>query len=280
MKLFFLLTSIGKNFSYFLIYLKQFPERVNSKLFLKKYISEKYMHSSSKKHKQTKNLLFDNFNANLTGNGVWKWEHYFDLYHHLFKKFRNKPVTILEIGIFSGGSLQLWRSYFGENCLIYGVDIDERCKAYSNGHTKIFIGNQQDRCFWKGFFEEVKSIDIIIDDGGHSYEQQRVTFEETLPFLSPGGVYICEDIHGVGNKFAEYSFNLIHQLNYFKSLKNNNLHSSDVNYFQSVIKSIHYLPFMIAIEKNEQPTKMLVAPKKGSIWQPFYEEKIKADLIK
>jgi hypothetical protein len=51
------------------------------------------------------NPLATYFNNNETGPGIWKWEHYFEIYHRHLEKFRGKPIRILEIGIYSGGSL-------------------------------------------------------------------------------------------------------------------------------------------------------------------------------
>ena len=44
---------------------------------------------------------------------VWKWKHYCDVYHRHFSKFVGREVHVLEVGIYSGGSLQMWREYFG-----------------------------------------------------------------------------------------------------------------------------------------------------------------------
>ena len=59
------------------------------------------------------NVLWDYFRNHNQGRGVWKWEHYFEIYHRHFSKFINQPVDVLEIGVQSGGSLEMWRAYFG-----------------------------------------------------------------------------------------------------------------------------------------------------------------------
>lgn len=41
------------------------------------------------------------------------------------------PLRLLEIGVSKGGSLEIWKKYFGESALIYGIDIDERCREIS-----------------------------------------------------------------------------------------------------------------------------------------------------
>lgn len=43
------------------------------------------------------------------GNLIHKWDHYFEIYDKYFQKYRGEKLTILEIGISHGGSLQLWK---------------------------------------------------------------------------------------------------------------------------------------------------------------------------
>ena len=134
-----------------------------------------------------RNPLKSYFNSHAEGKGIWKWGHYFDIYHEHFKKFVGHEVHILEIGVYSGGSLEMWRDYFGPKCHVYGVDIEESCKAHENEYTKIFIGDQADRKFWRLLKQKIPRIDILINDGGHQVEQQITTLEETLPHISSGG---------------------------------------------------------------------------------------------
>ena len=65
-----------------------------------------------------------------TGNQVHKWDHYLDIYEKFFSAYRGQPVSILEIGISQGGSLQLWKKYFGENVRVYAMDINPLCKKF------------------------------------------------------------------------------------------------------------------------------------------------------
>jgi limonene-1,2-epoxide hydrolase len=55
---------------------------------------------------------------------IHKWFHYFDIYEKHFSRFRNLKPVILEIGVMGGGSLEMWRDYFGEGAQIIGLDID------------------------------------------------------------------------------------------------------------------------------------------------------------
>lgn len=78
------------------------------------------------------------FDEHTTGPGIWKWRHYFEVYDRHLGRFRDRPVRVLEIGIYSGGSLQMWRNYFGPGCEIYGIDIESACKAYENESVRVF----------------------------------------------------------------------------------------------------------------------------------------------
>jgi hypothetical protein len=220
----------------------------------------------SNSHCLSSNVLWDYFRNHNHGRGIWKWEHYFEIYHRHFSKFINQSVDVLEIGVQSGGSLEMWRAYFGAAAHIYGVDIKENCRIFASDSVTIHIGNQADRRFWKTFKSEVHGIDIIIDDGGHTFNQQRVTLEEMLPQLRPGGVYVCEDVHGTSNKFAAFAQGLVTELNSWKRIPGAVL-SSSVSTFQREIHSIHFYPYMVVIEKNLIAPEKFIAPKQGNDWQ-------------
>jgi hypothetical protein len=42
--------------------------------------------------------------------------------------------------------------------------------------------------------------------------------------------------------------------------------------FQRSIDSVHLYPFVTVIEKREVPLDVLVAEKRGTEWQPFYDD--------
>jgi len=97
--------------------------------------------------------------------------------------------------VFQGGSLQMWRHYFGPGARIVGVDVDPRCRAFEEEGITVITGDQTDRKFLASLRERLPHIDILIDDGGHSMEQQIATFEELYPHLHAEGIYVCEDAH-------------------------------------------------------------------------------------
>ena len=90
-------------------------------------------------------------------------------------KFRGKKITFVEIGVLSGGSLFMWKDYFGKDARIIGVELNPDAKKFEKEGFEIFIGNQSDENFWKDFFDKVGEVDIVLDDGGHTNFQQIVT---------------------------------------------------------------------------------------------------------
>jgi len=129
------------------------------------------------------------------GRMVQKWHHYFEIYHRHFEPFRGRSPVVLEIGVFQGGSLQMWREYFGPGAQIVGIDVDPRCKQFEEAQIRVLTGDQADRAFLAEVRRQVPHIDIVIDDGGHRAEQQIASFEELYPHLQPEGIYLCEDVH-------------------------------------------------------------------------------------
>src|SRR5215212_3180411 len=129
------------------------------------------------------------------GRLLYKWHHYFEIYHRHFQRFRGRSPVVLEIVVFQGGSLQMWREYFGAGAKIIRVDIDPRCRQFEDEATPILIGDQADAAFLAGVRKRFPRIDIVIDDGGHRMDQQIVSFGELFPHVQPNGVYLCEDLH-------------------------------------------------------------------------------------
>ena len=185
-----------------------------------------------------------------------KYLHYFEVYDRHFRKYRNTECVVVEIGICKGGSLQMWKKYFGEKAKIIGIDIDESTLAFEEDQVKVEIGSQSDKKFWEEFKEKYPRVDILIDDGGHTMEQQIVTFEEMFSHISEEGVYLCEDMHssywrrfGGGYKnplsFIEYTKNFIDYINAWYNSKLN-----EDNIYTHTMQSLHYYDSMLIIEKR------------------------------
>lgn len=193
-----------------------------------------------------------------TGNLIHKWSHYFAIYDRHFSRFRGAAPNVIEFGVSHGGSLQMWKQYFGPGCHIYGVDIDPRCKQFEEDQIEIIIGDQANREFLRSLAARIPKLDILIDDGGHRMAQQINTFEELFHHIDIEGVYLCEDIctsywRGWGGgyrkrgTFIEYSKSFVDYLNAW--------HSEDprrlaVSKFTSSVDSITYYDNVVVIEKR------------------------------
>lgn len=130
------------------------------------------------------------------GRLIDKWQSYLPIYERYFERFRNTAVRVLEIGVSHGGSLQLWRAYFGHQAAITGLDIDERCIDYSNDPgVRIECGDQGNAAFMARFAKECGPWDIIIDDGSHKTSDQQISLKSLWGYLEAGGVYLIEDCH-------------------------------------------------------------------------------------
>ncbi|GLS19469.1 hypothetical protein GCM10007874_24860 [Labrys miyagiensis] len=124
-----------------------------------------------------------------------KQDSYFDAYDKVLNRFVGKPVTVVEVGVLNGGSLFMWRDYFGENANIIGVEFNPSAKKWEEHGFRIFTGDQASEEFWDNFFKEVGPVDILIDDGGHTNHQQIVTVQKAVHHIRDGGLLIVEDTH-------------------------------------------------------------------------------------
>lgn len=205
----------------------------------------------------SKNPLSDYFYSN-QNRIIHKWDHYLDIYDRHFQRFKGKEIKVLEFGIFRGGSLQMWKHYFGDKAQIIGVDINPVCKQYEEDRITIYIGDQEDREYLTKLKELIGKVDIVIDDGGHFMSQQIACFEEIYPIVSSKGIYLVEDVHTSywgefeggykrAGTFIEYAKNLVDQLNAWHS---RSLAEFQVNEFTKTTRSIHFYDSITVFEKD------------------------------
>lgn len=214
------------------------------------------------------NPLVEYFEGNENGRLVHKWLHYFDIYHRHFAPYRGREVTVVEFGVFQGGSLDMWRDYFGPAARIVGVDIDERCRGLARPGVEVFIGDQADPAFLRGLAAEVGPVDVLIEDGGHEMQQQLVTLREMWPVVRDGGVFLVEDLHtsywaeyGGGYRrpgtFIEHAKTLIDSLNAWHSRDE---HSFQVDDYTRTVTGMHVYDSIVVLDKGvvEQPSHRMV----------------------
>tara|TARA_B100000963_G_C22587639_1_gene653918 strand:+ start:564 stop:1364 length:801 start_codon:yes stop_codon:yes gene_type:complete len=147
-----------------------------------------------------------------------KHTNYFPVYDQLFKYYRGKNITFVEIGIFSGGSLFMWRNFFGKRAKIIGIDLNPASKKFEKYGFQIFIGDQSKESFWDSFFKKVGKVDIILDDGGHTNYQQIITTNKCIPMIKDKGKLVIEDVHTSFIKQNWYNPSKYSFINYSKKI--------------------------------------------------------------
>ncbi|MDC3087523.1 hypothetical protein OA339_00125 [Candidatus Pelagibacter sp.] len=160
--------------------------------------------------KNTLKLMFNKYGSD-KGNLNNK-HNYSIIYESLFEQIRNNDLNLMEVGLgsidekvdfhmkFMGknykplASLYAWRDYF-KNATIYGADIDKKILK-DTSRIKTFHVDMLDAASIKKMWKKVnKKVDIIIDDGFHSYKANTNLFNYSFKFLKKNGFYIIEDVH-------------------------------------------------------------------------------------
>lgn len=114
-------------------------------------------------------------------------------YNDELKKYQNKPIRLLEIGVYRGASLVLWSKYF-QNSEIVGLDIlDQRVDKYKN-IDRVSVGICDAYNLDQDELSELGNFDIVIDDGPHTIETLQKCIELYLPKLNDGGLMVLEDV--------------------------------------------------------------------------------------
>ena len=212
------------------------------------------------------NPLLQDFIAN-GGRSIHKWIDYFEVYHRAFSSYRGREITFLEIGVQNGGSLHMWRRYLGPQARIIGIDVDPNCRALESEGFEIWIGDQSNPNFWNEFCEANPKIDVVLDDGGHTMNQQITTFNALFPVLRDKGCYVCEDTHtsyfpahggGLGRPgtFIEYVKNLVDDMH---AWYHEPLTGLDSAYMASYLYSICIYDSIVVMEKRRKNPPLLLA---------------------
>ena len=123
------------------------------------------------------------------------YEHYLRNYDEYFRPLRHRDIRLLELGVYHGGSLLLWRDYFARG-LIVGLDLNPVEVEDPTGRVRVYTGPQQDTALLDHLARECapEGFDIIIDDCSHVGHLARVSFWHLFDrHLKPGGLYVIED---------------------------------------------------------------------------------------
>jgi hypothetical protein len=119
---------------------------------------------------------------------------------------REQPLTLVEVGILNGSGLAIWCDLFPKARVI-GLDLNlsnfhanrsrlESYGAFSNNAPEVYEFNQLDPSHASSVLKNVlgdSKIDIAVDDGCHSIESIKITFNCLRSFLKEQFVYFIED---------------------------------------------------------------------------------------
>lgn len=168
----------------------------------------------------SKPTLFEVFTSH-QGKVSDKWQLYLREYDRLFNPYRAQAISLLEIGIQNGGSLDIWANYFAPGSTLIGCDINPDCAAlvYDNPHISFILGDANDPAVVRQVLQRAPVFDLIIDDGSHTSSDIVNTFTLYFQHLAEGGMFVAEDLHC--SYWAQYEGGLYDpysSLSFFKRL--------------------------------------------------------------
>jgi hypothetical protein len=117
---------------------------------------------------------------------------YLDIYAPLFDPIQDTVKNVLEIGVYYGDSISLWRDYFF-NANVYGIDIND--PPYEPMSRTFFLkGDAYNLEFIQRQGLNNKRFDIMIDDGPHTLTSMQFFASNYSQLLTSGGILVIEDI--------------------------------------------------------------------------------------
>lgn len=211
--------------------------------------------------------IFDRYNSDKNSN----FHNYCRQYDNLMRDYRNNTLSFLELGVFTGESVKIWRDAFPNAKYIVGVDINPDCKRYENPSKSIFIeiGDATSPEFIKYLHDKYGTFDIILDDASHKNKDVILSFEQLFPLMNDNGLYIVEDTNVFKNPAfidTNYPNHLVYFGKYFPYLNQWRFDSTEgirdncqdpfkiqkkaANIFEASIDMITYGASFIAINKK------------------------------
>ncbi|APX91184.1 hypothetical protein BV394_13835 [Brevirhabdus pacifica] len=146
--------------------------------------------------------------ANRFGSDKGSDKHrYTELYHMLFQPYRDRKITLMEMGLLIGGpehgedpdretpdlpSIRMWLEYF-RNARIIGLDVSD-FSWFRHDRFRFVRCDMDSRAQLAKAGDSLPVCDIIIDDASHASHHQQNAFLEMFPRLKSGGLYIIEDL--------------------------------------------------------------------------------------
>lgn len=204
------------------------------------------------------------YSSHSTGRGIWKWNNALVAYDRHCAKYAGQPVKFMEVGVQSGGSIEMWRSVLGDQTQFYGMDINANTMQFNDPpRVTISLGDQGDPAMWSHFFKHVTpDLDVLVDDGGHEPHQMLTTLQSAWPHINPGGFVSIEDIHGAQSNGK-----------YFHSFFVPTAQFLGAEASKNTLDSVHVYPFVVIAQKagNAAPLQFSGAPVYVSEFQQIWD---------
>ena len=224
--------------------------------------------------------------------GFYHWLEYADRYEYhlklLLSEFsKTQTVKMLEIGVLYGGSVEVWKEYFSQRHPLYyvGMDRNKDCKRTEDANRGIFIeiGSQASVKDLLVVCKKHGPFDFIIDDGGHTYDMMRVSYETLFTSdlcMTRNSLYVIEDMHTmVSKKFGKNPFDIstipaelfrkMHYYWYTGEKFKNQLWDAEITdqdkKWADTVKSISLYDSMMFVHRGKG-TGPLTVIRKGKIW--------------
>lgn len=123
---------------------------------------------------------------------------YIGVYESILAPYRDTAHSMLEIGVFHGESLRMWEQYFS-SAKVVGVDLNDHPHDFDlkpmiaeGTHNLVFLDASNSELVESAFADTY--FDVIIEDASHALVHQFSMYENFRTHLSPGGIYIIEDV--------------------------------------------------------------------------------------
>lgn len=138
------------------------------------------------------NIRSDKGDSNHSYSGL----SYLDVYDRKFSHLQPYSITMLEIGVLFGHSIDLWLRYFLHG-MIHGVDINpaaiSNAELLKNSRVHLHLKDQSNIYQMIELAREHGPFDIVIDDGSHLITHILASLKCLWPHVKSGGFYVIED---------------------------------------------------------------------------------------
>ena len=226
--------------SFVFLYKFLFLDLIIYNLFYKKDL-DKISLKNKELYKKDLLYLFKYFNS-------LKHEHsYEDFFHENLKKFKNKNIDILEIGMAKGDGLASFYFYFPDSKLI-GVDNNPFRIRYKSKRIRHMYVDISSKDIMKNLSNHLnQKFDIILEDCSHLLVDQIKCFSENFKNLKRGGIYIIEDlnfpeIHKKFNPTNETNNlkQILKQIQTNEKIFTNHMNIDEIEYIRNNIESVKF----------------------------------------